>query len=112
MVFVERRFDLGDQEVAARFHVPVLAPGGECQCPGGEYQCRCQIKWPSRQQERYASGIDGLQALMLAMRVVHNTLMESEEYLAGTLTYLGQDDLDLPPAWGAGPLYQAGTKPQ
>ena len=89
-VFVERRFDVGDQQVAARFHVPVLAPGGE-------YQCRWQIEWPSRQQERHACGIDGLQALMLAMRVVHNTLMESEEYQAGALTYLGQEDLDLPP---------------
>ena len=47
---------------------------------------------------------------MLAMRVVHAKLMETEEYRSGALTYLDQQDLDLPPAWGTGPLYQAGAK--
>ena len=102
-LFVERSFDLGNHEVIARFYTPILAPGGE-------YQCRWRIEWPGREQERYACGIDGVQALMLALRVVHTELMETEEYRSGALTYLDQQDFDLPPAWGTGPLYQAGAK--
>ena len=92
-LFVERRFDLGNHEVIARFYAPILAPGGE-------YQCRWRIEWPDRDQEQYVCGIDGLQALMLAMRVVHIKLFESAEYQSGNLTYLDQQDLDLPPTWG------------
>ncbi|MGQ9367616.1 DUF6968 family protein [Azospirillum sp. A39] len=97
-VFVERRFELGDGEVVARFAMPVLAPGGE-------YQCRWTITWPDREQGHRACGIDGVQALMLALRCVHAELVDSEAYRSGRLTYLGQADLDLPPTWGAGPLY-------
>ena len=102
MVFVERRFDLGNHEVIARFYTPVLAPGGA-------YQCRWRIEWPGREQERFACGIDGVQALMLAMTVVHAKLMEAEEYQSGALTYLDQQDLDLPPTWGSALMYQAGA---
>jgi hypothetical protein len=35
--------------------------------------------------------------------------METEEYQAGTLTYLDQQDLDLPPTWGSALMYQAGA---
>ena len=102
-VFVERRFELADQEVVARFFKPMLAPGGE-------YQCRWQICWPNRERKSGACGIDGVQALMLAMRTVHSELVESEEQRAGRLTYLEQHDLDLPPTWGTGPLYDAGPE--
>lgn len=103
--FVERHFALGDQKVVARFHTPALAPGGE-------YQCRWQIVWPDRESKFRACGIDGVQALMLAMRAVHSELVESEEYRSGLLTYLDQQDLDLPPAWGNGALYDAGPRPE
>jgi len=82
----------------ARFLQPTLAPGGE-------YQCRWTIFWPDRVQQRYACGVDGVQALMLAMKSVHSELMESELYKSGKLTYEDQYDLDLPPGWGNGQLY-------
>ena len=102
-IFVERRFGLGNEEVVACFHAPTLAPGGE-------YQCRWRIKWPHQEQRHYASGIDGVQALMLAMRTVHSELVQTEAYQSGKLTYLKQRDLDLPPTWSAGPLCEAGPK--
>lgn len=102
--FVERRFDRGEEQVIARFHAPTLAPGGE-------YQCRWEIEWPEGTQRRHACGIDGVQALMLAMRSAHGDLTASAAYRAGALTYLDQGDLDLPPSWGAGALYEAGPKP-
>lgn len=97
-LFVERIFESGDLAITARFLQPTLAPGGE-------YQCRYAIIWPDGVQQQYACGIDGIQALMLAMKSVHDELLDSDLYKSGALTYLDQYDLDLPPGWGQGQLY-------
>lgn len=99
-LFAERRFELGSDAVVARFYRPLKAPGGK-------FQCRWTITWPDREIGRYACGEDGVQALMLAMRSVHSELAESEAYKAGKLTLWGQEDLDLPPTWSVGPLYNS-----
>jgi hypothetical protein len=96
--FVERRFELDGGELVARFYLPAKAPGGE-------FQCRWTIGWPEGETGRYACGEDSVQALMLAMRSVHIELAGSDAYKSGRLTLFGQADLDLPPTWGAGPLY-------
>lgn len=96
--FVERRFDLDGADLFVRFYRPAKAAGGE-------FQCRWTISWPEREVRRYACGEDGVQALMLAMRSVHWELVESDLYKSGRLTLYDQADLDLPPTWGAGPLY-------
>lgn len=102
--FVERRFDLDGVELLARFLAPARAPGGEFQCPWS-------IFWPDGEARGYACGEDGVQALTLAMQAVHDRLLESEAYKAGRLTLWGQTDLDLPPSWTAGPLYQIPPPP-
>ena len=104
-IFAERRFELGPDEIIARFYAPTLEPAGE-------YKCRITISWPDRERQSHACGIDGVQALMLAMRLVHSELIHSDAYREGRLTYLHQKDLDLPPSWGAGPLYDVGPEPQ
>ena len=96
--FVERKFDLDGSELVVRFYLPAKAPGGE-------FQCRWSIAWPGREVGRSACGEDGVQALMLAMQSVHSELVESDAYKARRLTLWDQADLDLPPTWGAGPLY-------
>jgi len=96
--FIERIFESNNDTIMARFFLPELAPGGE-------YQCRWAIHWPDRVQQRYTCGVDGVQALMLAMKSVHTELMESDLYKSGKLTYANQYDLDLPPSWGDGQLY-------
>lgn len=101
-IFVERRFDLDGRDLVARFFMPMRAPGGE-------FQCRWSIDWPEGAVGRRACGEDGVQALMLAMRSVHEELRASEPYKAGKLTLWEQKDLDLPPTWGAGPLYSLGA---
>lgn len=88
--FVERQFENGSDFVACRFFQPTLQPGGE-------YECRWSINWGDVDRNRRALGIDSVQALLLAMRVAHTELLESEAYKHGTLTYLGERDLDLPP---------------
>lgn len=90
--FIERRFDSGDGIITARFLQPQLAPGGE-------FQCQWVIEWPDRVQQRYACGIDGIQALTLAMRTVHTELKESDLYKSGKLTFENGYNLDLPPSW-------------
>ncbi|GFE77990.1 hypothetical protein NTCA1_56390 [Novosphingobium sp. TCA1] len=48
---------------------------------------------------------------MLAMRIVHTELIESDAYKAGRLTWCDQADLDLPPTWGEGSLYDPPPQP-
>lgn len=102
--FVERRFEFDDGELVVRFFAPAKAPGGE-------FQCHYVVGWPEREVCRHACGLDGLQALMLAMRTVHFDLIESDAYKAGRLTWCDQADLDLPPTWGVGPLYYPPPQP-
>jgi hypothetical protein len=90
--FIERQFTSGKGDVLARFDRPYLAPGGE-------YRCRWYLRFPDRERSFEAAGIDGVQALLLAMQTVHTELTESDEYKDGALTHLGNRDLGLPPAF-------------
>jgi len=98
LIFVERRFELEEKEVIARFGRPEKAVSGE-------YQCQYKVDWPDQQLHGYVCGEDGVQALMLTMKKVHMELVASDAYKQGRLTLWQQADLDLPPTWGAGPLY-------
>lgn len=91
--FVRRDFESDGQQVRCKFFFPTLEAGGE-------YKCRWTIEWPKHRTKHDACGIDGVQALILAMRVVHTELIASEEYCAGRLTYFGERDLDLLPPFG------------
>lgn len=91
--FLEREFELNGGGLLVRFYMPSKAPGGE-------FRCGYSVGWPEREVRRYACGLDGVQALMLAMRIVHTELVESDAYKAGRLTWCDQADLDLPPTWG------------
>lgn len=97
-LFIERSFDADDKTLVARFYLPVLNSGGE-------FRCHWSLKSTSLEINRYACGEDGLQALMLALRAVSTELSENEKIKAQRITLWGQADLDLPPGWGAGPLY-------
>lgn len=90
--FVERRFELDGSDLVVRFYVPAKELGGE-------FKCRYSISWPDQEVRRAACGLDGVQALKLAMRTVHTDLVESEAFKAGRLTWCDQSDLDLPQIW-------------
>jgi len=102
--FLEREFELDGGGLLVRFYTPYKAPGGE-------FRCRYSVGWPEREVRRYACGLDGVQALMLAMRTVHTELVESDAYKDGRLTWCEQADLDLPPTWGGGSLYDVPPQP-
>lgn len=93
--FLEREFELDGGGLLVCFYLPFKASGGE-------FQCHYSVGWPEQEVRRYACGLDGVQALMLAMRSVHTDLVDSEAYKDGRLTWCEQADLDLPPTWGDG----------
>ena len=102
--FVKRSFDLDGAPLVVRFQSPRRAPEGD-------FECRWTIGWPEGETSHQACGVDGIQALTLAMQAVHDRLLESEAYKAGRLSLWGQSDLDLPPSWTTGPLYQLPPPP-
>ena len=82
-VFVERRLELkGTQGVLVQFFRPVP--------DRGDYRCDYKIIWPDRVRTFYGMGIDGTQALILAMQNAHVDLLSTSESKAGLLTWCGE----------------------
>jgi hypothetical protein len=88
-VIVERSFALGGEEVHCRFFRPRF--------DGQDYGCKYEIDWPDRQQSAEIWGVDGVQALLLAMRSAHGALTLRGEQAALPLRWLGEEALGLPP---------------
>jgi hypothetical protein len=88
-VFVEREYVCAGQPMVVRFYQPT-------QQPTEEYKCEYEIRWPERTRRRHAYGVDSIQALILAMNIVHVELTISDHYKAGQLTYFSTSDLGLP----------------
>jgi hypothetical protein len=88
-LFVERTFELGsDRTVTLRIFRPVPHRG--------DFRCDIRIQWPDRERATQAYGVDSLQALYLALQKAHIVLAASAEQMGGGLTWLGDEDLDLP----------------
>jgi hypothetical protein len=88
-IFIERQFELPDGATVALLF---LRPEPD----GDDYRCGYEIIWPDRTRSSYATGIDAVQALLLAMQKAHVELQVSPEYKSGALSYLGERDLGLP----------------
>lgn len=88
-----RTFDLRDGGVVELYVWPPVSEDD-----GRNYACPYLITglWPDKLH--WGHGVDGLQALNLAMFAVGAQLYNSEAYKVGGLTYLGTRDLDLPTA--------------
>ena len=89
--FIRRRFELGEtSEVVVQFNNPVQRDV--------DYRCDYEITWPDRKRAFCAFGIDEVQALILALKMVHAELLYSPEGKRGELRWLGSEDLGLPSA--------------
>jgi len=87
--FIERKFALRNgKEVILRLFAP--QPGDM------DWECETELTWPDRQIRRKLFGIDGIQALLIAMHLAQVELQDSPEYAAGELTWLEQNRLGLP----------------
>jgi len=86
-----RRYDLSDGE-----YVDIYVWKPEQNGDHDSFDCWYQIRGLDDEKPRYARGIDGFQALALAMLILSTLLYNSDAYKAGRLTFLGTRDLMLP----------------
>jgi hypothetical protein len=93
-VIAERRIDLeghgGSREIVVLIGAPRPIPGSpDCFCP-------YQIVGLADETVRYTEGVDGAQALYLAMEAVGTVLAASPEGRAGRLSWYGERALGFP----------------
>lgn len=91
-VISERIIDLdgGSREIRVLIGSPRSIPGStDCFCP-------YQIVGLSDETVRYTEGVDGAQAIYLAMEAVGTALAQSPEGRAGRLTWYGERALGFP----------------
>lgn len=98
-IFVERVFELRkgrkQTKVIARFAKPVS--------DRRDFRCEFQIAGLlDTAIGGNAAGVDGVQALQLAMQAATIALLSSRAYQSGRLTYLGSHDLGMPLPSGSG----------
>lgn len=105
-VIAERRLDwTADAEsegVVVRIGKPVRDPD-----PEGDWLCPLQIAGLGDDTVRAAFGVDAVQALILAMQMIHIDLQAGQRRTGRTLQWLEQSDLGFPP-----PAPHGGTAPR
>jgi hypothetical protein len=89
----ERHTATGVREVRLALARPEPDPG-----PGGDWRCRLVIVGLPHRVDRYAYGIDGLQAFTLALHMAAADLRYAALPAGERLTFLGTPDLGLPAA--------------
>jgi len=98
-VIALRRFALlgpnGAQDVILSIGKPVRFPDA----PHGDWYCPWTIDGPDRFHEHYAGGLDGLQALLMALSGIRAELQVVGR--SGKLTWLDDEDLGLELVGGA-----------
>jgi hypothetical protein len=93
----DRRTALGAAEVRLALGRPEPDPE-----TGGDWRCRLVIVGLPRPVDRHAYGVDGVQALTLALEMAAADLRYAALPAGERLTFLGGPDLRLPRS-GAGP---------
>jgi|SRR5579872_4461497 len=63
---------------------------------GDDFECSYKIQGLGAEETKCAFGVDGLQALLLAMQRIGIDLYTSEAFQSGQLRWLGQPDLGFP----------------
>jgi hypothetical protein len=91
-VIVSRTLSFGDKAtIIIRIGQPFIPPDY-----GSNFCCPYQLEGIGDGKIRYGSGIDGLQALYIALINISTDLYTSEEAQAGQITWEGERDLGLP----------------
>lgn len=86
--FVKRLFVVDGREVECRFYQPEM--------DGADSVCRFEIDWPEGIKSVSMYGVDGVQALSLAMQTAHAYLLAARERHGRIVTWLDGGDLGLP----------------
>jgi hypothetical protein len=98
---VERTFERLGPSGAADVRLALGRPERD-PAPGGDWRCRVVIDGLPHAVDRYAYGIDGLQALTLALVMAGADLRQARLPAGERLTFLGGPDLGLPAAGPGG----------
>lgn len=69
----------GSQTVAVRISSPIKVEAS--------WECLWQIEWPGRTRTNIGKGVDGVQALLLALQMVGAELYASDEHRRGELKW-------------------------
>jgi hypothetical protein len=69
----------GDTDVPVRLFQP--------EQEDGMWICRYEIDWPNQRKSYFGAGVDGMQALILALRTIGVEIYTSEYHKAGTLRW-------------------------
>ncbi len=94
---ITRQFDLADGG-----HVDVFLWPPDC--PGDDYPtCTYLIRGLGEDRVRKGQGVDSMDAVMSALKLIATELYYSQPYKDGELTWLGTRDLHLPMHGGEGP---------
>jgi hypothetical protein len=86
--FVKRLFVVDGHDVECRFFQP--------QQVGHDCLCRLEIGWPEGSESISVYGVDGVQALSLAMQAAHAHLLAARDHLGREVSWLGEPTLGLP----------------
>ncbi|NBC37592.1 hypothetical protein GTZ99_13640 [Novosphingobium sp. FSY-8] len=86
--FIERIFTVNGSPLACRFFQP--------EADGRDWACRTEIDWPQAPRKRRIMGVDPVQALLLAMAMVHCDLLTAREDLGWDVRWLDDTSLGLP----------------
>ena len=86
-VIAERELTIRDSGRVVRIEIGAPAKFLD----GNDYYCPYRIIGLGDGPVRYAGGIDSIQALLLALRLVAATLLASEEAKSGTLMWEGDE---------------------
>jgi hypothetical protein len=86
--FVERTVNVDGQDVSCRFFRP--------EPDGFSFRCRVEIDWPEGVRSKSMGGVDEVQALLLAMQIVHTDLLAARENDGRKVSWLNDRSLGLP----------------
>jgi len=86
--FVERVVTVNGADVSCRFFRP--------EPDGFSFRCRVEIEWPEGVRSKSAGGVDEVQALLLAMQLVHTDLLAARENDGRSVLWLDDRSLGLP----------------
>jgi hypothetical protein len=70
-----------DVEIPIRIHAPERAEV--------DWICRFEIGWPKGKAERWGTGVDAAQALMMALQMIGVEIYASDYHESGRLRWLG-----------------------
>jgi hypothetical protein len=87
-LFVKRMFVVDGHDVECRFFQP--------EEDGSDSLCRLEISWPEGPKSMTIYGVDGVQALSLAMQAAHAHLLAARERHGREVSWLGETSLGLP----------------